>query len=345
MRLQRYINEGIDIGNKMEMAIVSMWNTGKLYKGLSPLTDDDVQKIVKYLKSQKIKGNARKVKNDEVSSTDLWKELSKSTEHTPKTDIAIGDTKISLKTGKAQLMSGSISHDAKACFLVAVKKSKESEEMIKKITSMIDRIPKEVKLEQGETTSDLLEKVKIQNRKMTLFMRKYFENNEKVLFEFVKEAATGKTKFVGSGGNELGKADYLLYCEPDGNTAILHDLKENNYLKKLSKQVKISISFKSNSMKKRVDGEIITVGRRSYSVFRLMTGLFNQYKKECREYQLKGNILTESILVDIWDKITNWFTKTWSEIKEWIGNSFTRLLEFLEIDDMDVEFNNHIDFS
>ena len=237
-RLNSYLlseKVGGDIGNKMEKAIVSMWNDGKLDKKLSPLTYDNMQQIIKYLKKQKIKGTARKVENKDVTSTALWKELSSSNEHTPKTDIAIGNTKISVKTGKAQLVSGSISNDAKACFLVAVKKSNVSTDIIEEVSKMINRIPKSIISDENEETNDVLDKVRKQNRKMTLFMRDYFENNENVLYQFVKEAATGMTKFVGTGGNELGKADYLLYCEPNG-TAILHAF-NTSYLKKLSKQI------------------------------------------------------------------------------------------------------------
>lgn len=330
----------------MEWAIISMWNDNVLARGLSDkISEEGLSKITKYLKSQQIRGSARKVGNNEVQVTTWWKKYSN--EHTPKTDIVIGKHRISLKTGRAQLMSGSLQGDTKATFMAAVERSKEKTELISEVLSMIDKMPKTILSEvdpvSNETIkNDVIEKVERMNKKLNIKMKKLFENNENIKMKFVEEAMTGRKKF---GEDSIGFADSVLYCEPNG-LAILHKTSDKSYIKKVASKTNLNISFKSNTIKKMVDGEFVQSGRKSYSVARLAVGIVDQIKRS----KLNDSVmLDENIIMDIWNKIKEWMISFINEVKEWIGDSFEKLLEFLGLlDDEDgiiVNVYGNVDFS
>ena len=342
--LNTFLNEAT-IGEDMERAIVSMWNNGTVSHKLNVgIKRDGVVKIVDYLKKEIRKGEARKVKNTEVSVTDWWSNYSK--EHTPKTDLEIGTYRISVKTGPAQLMSGVLKGDTKATFMTAIENTHNKSQLMRQIISMIEDIPKAVVISREnpeESKLKYLRHINKMNKELEGIMKTFFEKNPATNFEFVKEAMTGKRKF---GTTSIGCAQYVLYCEPNGH-AILHPIK-SSYIKKVTDTTKMNVSFKSTSVKKVIDGNVIKVAQRKFSVVRLATGIVDKFNEEVSSYN--GTILSESILLDIWNKITTWFSKMFSKIKEWIGDSMEKLLEFLGFldDDDNIEVNiddSSVDFS
>jgi len=347
-QLMSYLTEAT-IGEDMEKAIISMWNSdrmsGKLNVGIKR---QGVSEIVDYLRKE-IKGNveARKVLKSEVSVSDWWKEYSN--EHTPKTDIAIGDYNISLKTGPAQLMSGVLKGDTRATFMTAVEKTHNKTVLMKEIIDRIEKIkgsiivPEEESEDKKLKVLKTLKKVNKMNKELEGMMKTFFEKNQNTKIEFVKEAMTGDRKF---GKKSIGRAEYVLYCETNGNS-ILHPINQG-YVKKVSNTVKMNVSFKSSSVQKVIDGEKTKVGQRKYSVVRLATGIVDKFNEEVEMYN--GVMLTEGILSDIWNKVSSWFEKVFTQIKNWIGDSMERLLEFLgflddedsievDIDDSGVDFS------
>jgi hypothetical protein len=340
-RLKKYINEARNTGTDMEPAIISMWNRNVLPRGLSSsINRDGLTSIINYMSEKNIDGEAVKVKNSEVSVTTWWGQYS--TDHTPKTDISIGKYNISLKTGNAQLMSGSLKGDAKATFLTAVNKTNKRTQLIKEILTLIEEIPKGIVVSNDpeDNRKKVLTKVSKMNKMLSEKMADFFEKDTDTKIEFTREAMTGLEKF---GSKSIGCANYILYCQPDGKNTALHKTSNDSYIKKVSNTTKLNVSFKSNLIKKMVDGENIPVARRSYSVVRLAVGLYENININTRNLN-NNDMLNENVITDLYNKIKEWFITFFNKVKEWIGNSFERLLEFLgfmdDEDGVDVMFDD-----
>ena len=143
------IKEDATEGAVFEEVIVAAWN-GTPEPKTKTIAPDAGKKIVKYLKSQKITGKtASKLPTKGVDVTTDWSkfwlpEKVPSATKTPKTDILIGNNRISLKMGAAQLMSGG-TNESKATFYAALRSMEKSgldvnKDLFKEIWSKLDTL-------------------------------------------------------------------------------------------------------------------------------------------------------------------------------------------------------------
>lgn len=270
---------------------------------------------------------------------------------TPKTDFLIGKRRISLKTGDAQLMSGG-RNEAEATFSVAAEMSgtkldKAVMDMQKHIENLLpstDMTKMGIKGSKTELRKkdlfkdiDILDRADKAHHAFKNDLRSLFAKNDKFASAFVFEAMTGKVKFDDS----VGTADHFLVTDYDGNAKI-HKVTDMNdgYVKKISKQVKPDVKFKSTQKVSAAHKSIENPkGKTGFYTFWSAVGVgINMVVKESIENS-EDDMLTEGWIRDVVSKIKNWFGKFWQSIKKQIGDSWSKLMEFAGVTP-EVRFNN-----
>jgi hypothetical protein len=216
---------------------------------LSPKMIEDAKHI---LKQNNLTGGNRAQQLGSSSSpiTSFWKSHG-AVNTTPKTDIIIGDKKISLKVGPSQLMSGA-GNELTATFYAALKNSPNvQKEIVDNIADTIKKVfvkgtTKSGNVRQAKQRGDdeILNTAVNKMGDLKKEIKTFFESNPEFLINFAYEAATGEEKF---GGN-LGTADYILSISSDYKNGKLHKI-DKNYAKELANKMKLDISMKSGSQK------------------------------------------------------------------------------------------------
>ncbi len=341
---------------EMEAALVAAANKDKKAKFKDP--EVTVAGAMKVLKREKISGKG-KFPSSRYDVTTEWASFFDgkvpSSTKTPKTDIIIGKNRISLKTGNAQLMSGQ-RPEANATFFAAMK-SVDNTALLKKIEKEIGQLKTSFKLTDkkgkqvhgnksdlvGTAKGKVFEEIDDFHTKFKNDLRKVFKQNSAFAEEFTFEAMTGMQKF----GNNVGTADSFLITNKVGSKSAFHKVKSasDKYVKKIASQVKPDVKFKSSSVK----GSANKSGDKVYS-FWATVGLGVKMVLDEGFEQIEKELMTEGI-GDVWnklkDKVGNLFNKFISYImekfqqaKEWIGNNFKRLMEYMDYEPIVSHGNN-----
>lgn len=273
--------------------------------------------------------------SEPITITDFWRQFG-ATNKTPKTDIILGDKKISVKVGPSQLMSGG-KEEAIATFYAAmedVPNLKDSEEA----KAVIDAFDKFVKgtTQSGTVDTNLksgqdkvINDADNAHKEMKSKLQELFNKNKDFKNAFAKEAMSGYKKF---GPDSIASADYVLSSDKSLNKGELHSVNDKGYVEKIADQMNISIRFKSSqtvsaALKTPENPKGKTGKYRFWSVVGL---LFDPNKKEIEEYSLNENIFMNTI-----DKIKNIF-----------NTGIEKIIKFIipDKEDIDIDFNNDIQF-
>jgi len=216
---------------------------------LSPKMIEDAENI---LKQNNLTGGsgAKQLGSSSSPLSEFWKSHG-AVNTTPKTDIIIGDKKISLKVGPSQLMSGA-GNELTATFYAALKNSPNvRKEIIDDITNTIKKVfvkgtTKSGNVRQAKQKGDdpILNIAVDKMGDLKKDIKNFFDNNPEFLTNFAYEAATGEEKF---GGNN-GTADYILSISSNYKNGKLHKI-DKSYAKELAGKMKLDISMKSGSQK------------------------------------------------------------------------------------------------
>lgn len=263
---------------------------------------------------------------DSIDTTEFWKSQG-ATNKTSKTDVILGDKKISVKVGNSQLMSGG-KNESLATFYAAAKKVPNILKT-KEAQAVLDTFDKFV--EVGYTKSGGVEaglksgKDKVlsagdkAHKEMAGKLEELFNKSPEFKIAFAQEAMSGYEKF---GPNSIGSADYVLSTSPDFSNAKLHSTNDKGYAAKIADQMKLTVRFKSSSEK--LKGE--KTGRyRFWSVVSLISD----------PTKLKEGIM---------DTIKSYISK----VRDFIDNGVYSLTKFIMGDtltDDDIKIDNNIDFS
>jgi hypothetical protein len=341
----------------METSIVSSANkTPHKSKLIKKQASDNV---VKFLKTKGITGKGQMPRNSYPTNPKKWDKyfpggkVSGGTK-TPKTDLMVGKTRISLKTGPAQLTSGGRG-EALALFMNAIEKSgKKPDAFVKKIRDNIGNIaPSTVSSVQGNVREllkskkdEVLEKANKVNQDLKQDIRKLFATGSDVAFNFTQEAMSGEIKFTGS----EAYANYILVTDFDGKNNALHKTNDKKYISKVASQVKPEVRFKTTSEKK-AGGK--TGFYRYWGVVSLITEDIVNTEFELLQEQLIQEGLLDSIfskgkqilskindaIQKIKDKIIAFFQKAIDYLKEGWHN----ILEFFDMT-ADISYKNNINW-
>lgn len=343
------LREARSRGEAMEEVIISAVNGAATGNDKYGINAEAGLKVAEFLKKNGITGKGQVLGADTIEVTKDWSKFWNGSvpagTKTPKTDFIVGNAKISLKSGDAaQLMSGG-KNESVATFYAALEKTKGS--MIKdvsdKLTSMFENLaPSSVAsgnlAKVIKTQSDeVVNKANAAHKQLMSELKNIFDKNTAFRDAFAYEAMSGEQKF---GGN-LGTCTHFLITEFDGSNSKLHSVSDSKYVSKIASQMKVSVRFKTTSVKKIVDGKQKKTGEyRYWSVVGLIIDKMNE---DIDTMLNNGEVLTEG-------KLSDFFKGVWSTIKNfflvaiaWIKQSVKNLFDFLEVQP-EVDFNNKITF-
>ena len=342
----------------MEHVIVSAAGGPKFTSTKNSNSDEVGKKIVTGLK---LSGIGKFPKNSYPASA-RWNRYftpkAKGATLTPKTDFLIGDKRISLKTGDgAQLMSGE-SKEASATFFSAVEESgMKNDKMVMELGKHIENLlPATDMRKLGIKGSkrdlqkagkfievEILKKADEAHHAFKKDLRKVFESNPAFAEAFTFEAMTGKIKYDDSDGT----AEYFLVTDWEGNAQLHNAFTDKGYVKKIARQVVPDVRFKSN--------QIVSSALKSKSNPKGGTGYYKFYSavglglKMIMEEEMRNtDLLNEGILDSIIDFVKRvvqrakvWFKTLIQKMKKYIGDSWQKLFEYMDIEPQ-VSFNNNI---
>lgn len=261
-----------------------------------------------------------------VSVTPFWSSFGASNT-TPKTDVILGDKKISVKAGNAQLMSGG-KNESVATFYAAAKhvpnilKTKEAKDVINTFEKFVSvgytkSGSVDTALKGGK--DKVINAGDIAHKEMRGKLEALFNKSPEFKIAFAKEAMSGLEKF---GPGSPATADYVLSVDSSYGNPQLHKTQDDKYAAKIADQMKLTVRFKSTSEK--LKGE--KTGRyRFWSVVSLISD----------PSKLKEGVL---------DSIKSVVNK----VKDYISQGIASLTKFVIGDnpeDVDINLNNNIDFS
>ena len=321
-------------GEDMEHVIVNAVNGNP--EGVGDIPAEAGTRVADFLKKKGIKGRAKVLGADTIDVSSTWKEYFGGTvpgaTRTPKTDFMIGKNKISLKTGDgAQLMSGA-KKESLATFYTALEEADGvHEDVVKKLTSMFEGLaPSSVAATDLRTaikdqSDEMVKKADAAHKEMMNELGKIFNSNQAFRDAFAHEAMSGEVKF---GGN-LGACEYFLVSDFDGSRNKLKSVDDKSYVSKVASQMKLSVRFKTSSVKKKVDGKSVKTGE--YRYFSAV-GLNVHKMHEEAEIMMNGGLLTEANIKDWigqqWKRLKNIFKKALAYIKKSLKNA----LDFLQVE-------------
>jgi hypothetical protein len=222
----------------------------------NPAVKEAGVRIAKAVKSHFKLGNS--VKSEQYgraksSLTSFWKSQGAS-DTTPKTDILIGDKRLSLKIGLAQLMSGGKA-ESLATFYAAVN---EVGEVIKKdpnykltedvINSFVTNTTASGKIgpliKSGE--NEIINKAESAHKSAMKVLGDLFANNREFKIAFAREAMSGFAKY---GKDSNSAAEFMLVATHDGSGVSIHSVYDDDYCAKIADNSRLQVRFKTSSRK------------------------------------------------------------------------------------------------
>ena len=355
MRFQDFrdnLNEAKLKAEDYEAAIVIGWhkNNGKKFdlstSGINPATYKMLQKEKAALKSGELiakaiakhfgnkNAKAEQYGRAKSSLTKFWSSYG-ATDTTPKTDILIGNKRLSLKIGMAQLMSGGKS-ESTATFYAALKatpslkKSKEFQQANKTFESFVTSTLAPGKLRPIIKKGDnpVVNAAEKAHKDCMRDLGALFEKSEKFKIAFAREAMSGYEKY-GSGSNSA--AEFMVVANHAGTSVSIQRVDDDKYCKKIANAMKLQARFKTSGrvVKKQKTGEY-----NFWSVVSLIVDSMAQ-KEEVT--------FSEGILDTIKNKVKGFFSGIYQKAKDYIQSGVSKLMKFLGAEP-DVQVKRFIKF-
>lgn len=340
----QYLKEDATEGAVFEEVIVAAWNGSQPPKTKN-IPPDAGLKIVQYLKKNGIEGDsASKLATKGVEVTPKWAsfwapEKVPSSTKTPKTDILIGNNRISLKMGAAQLMSGGV-NESRATFYSAVESiGGVEQELFKPIWEKMNTLTRgatskgkvEGELKKGK--DDFLKMANDVNNEVKVLMKNAFTNNEEFRLEFIREAMSGEKKF---GTKSKAYAEYILSSDAAGNKPHLYSVSDEDFLNKVARKTDVTVRFKSTSVKSK------NVKTGEYRYWTVVALGVKKLEEEIDSHQ--GMYLTEGIISGIFQRVKSFMISMFAKVYEWLRSSVKNIITYFDLQP-EIVFNNQIDFT
>ena len=319
--------------NKKEMPedAISAEEAAKLEK--NPKMVSKAEDIIKDLNLQG-GDSARQTGRGAGNTTAFWQSFG-ATDKTPKTDVILGDKKISVKVGPSQLMSGGKA-ESTATFYAAMEDTPELLESpeAKAVINTFDKFVKtgitqadKVAKELSKGTNEILNDADKAHKEMRSKLQDLFDKSEAFKIAFAREAMSGYKKF---GPDSEASADWVLSADKSLNKGSLHSVNDNSYVAKIADQMNMTVRFKSTSEKTK--GEK-TGKYRFWSVVSLLINpatidALSSLTEE--DKQLNENIFTDTV----------------NKVKDIFQTGIEKVVKFIipDKEDIDVDINNDINF-
>lgn len=326
-----YIAEGRSRGEEMEEFIVAAANGEPAPQTKYDIPANAGENVIKFLKKQGVtgKGEVLGASNINVSKewASYWPGNVPASTKTPKTDFVIGKHRISLKSGSAaQLMSGG-RNESLATFYTALKSVDGMQKDVEKrlITMFEGLAPASLakgklgdEIKKGK--DEMVNKANAAHKELMGELTKIFDSNSQFANAFAYEAMSGETKF---GPKSLGSCTHFLTTSFDGKKNKLKSVNDTAYVASIASQMKVSVRFKSSSQK--IGGK--KTGQ--YKYWSAVGLIVDKLEEDVNT--LQGEVLTEGIIRNVFNKLKAFIKKVFAKIKQYISNSFYNLIDFLDV--------------
>jgi len=247
MKFKEYLSEAItSSATNMEMAIVQVWNDyDTQYKDLKEVAIS----ICDYLeKGMGISGKAFHMGAESLPLNKNWSKYG-GIDRTPKTDLIIGNYKISLKkTGGSQLVSGSKKETSSILYSVAEELG-IFEDVKSKFDEYIQELAYNKRAEIKQTVTSLrnsgdkdIKLVDEMHKNLTIALNNYFKTNSLYRRGIIKETITGNNKF---GKSSDGSATHVLIYNDRSLNHRLYSVDDESFISHISSSSDFQFSFKS----------------------------------------------------------------------------------------------------
>jgi len=186
---------------------------------------------------------------------------------------------------------------------------------------------------------EILKKADEAHQAFKVDLRKAFKTNSKFAEAFTFEAMTGDIKF----GNNNGTAEYFLITDYKGNAKIYNAFTDKGYVKKIAKQVRPDVKFKSSqSTSSQLKSPSNPKGKTGFYTFWSAVGV--GVKMVMEEEIHKGLMLNEGVfdfIKRVFNKAKSWLSNFWDKAKKAIGGKLEDLLSFMTLQP-EINFKNNI---
>jgi hypothetical protein len=269
--------------------------------------------------------------------TEFWKSHG-ATDTTPKTDILIGDKRLSLKIGNAQLMSGGKS-ESTATFYAAMENSQINESaQIQNVMSILENFvtaslaPSQLRpiIKSGE--NELVNKGEKAHKEIMAELGKLFQENKQFKIEFAREAMSGFMKY---GQNSNASAEFMVVSDHSGSSTKIKSVYDDVYCEKIADKMRLQARFKTSSRK--IGGEK-TGEYNFWSVVSLIVNAMDE------EVQQSGDTLNENAFMRVFQKVRGKLTGLIIKAKSLIKKASKNLLKFFGTEP-EIKVKTEIDFS
>ena len=259
--------------------------------------------------------------------TPFWK-LYGATDTTPKTDILIGNKRLSLKIGMAQLMSGGKA-ESTATFYAALKSTPalKKSQQFKKTNAVFNKFvtstvaPGQLRPIIKKGDNPVVNKAEKAHKECMAELGGLFEKSEKFKIAFAREAMSGYEKY-GRASNSA--AEFMVVANHAGTKVKIESVNDDGYCQKIADAMKLQARFKTSSRK--VGGE--KTGE--YNFWSVVSLIVDSMEGQKEDYsgEWYGN-LDEGIIDVIKTKVKSVFTKVVDKAKSFIQAGVDKMLKFL----------------
>ena len=256
---------------------------------------------------------------------------------TPKTDVILGDKKISVKVGNSQLMSGG-REESMATFYAAMEDTPDllDSPEAKAVINTFDKFVKKGITKSGgveknlkDNTDEIITDGDRAHKEMKANLQDLFNKSKKFKIAFAREAMSGYKKF---GPDSSASADWVLSADKNLSNATLHSVNDDSYAAKIADKLNLTVRFKSTQTKqadlKSPDNPQGKTGK--YRFWSVVSLIINPSKIE------EESIINENIVTSVVNKIKDIFSQGIEKIVKFINP---------DKEEIEIDFNNEIDFS
>jgi hypothetical protein len=274
----------------IEKQIVSDWNS------------NNQTQITEYLKKMGLSGKAEHIGLKQYSPTPEWA-VYKKQKSFAKTDIKIGDYKISLKTANDHILMSAKKDEATATLMMVAELIYGNMipdliyDAVMKMKDMVTSAVSPVTITKAKKSGTPIIKDAEQKHKYILQEILKTFNDKKFKTAFIQEVLTGRMKF---GENSDGCATHILYIT---HKPILHPLTNTSFISDMANTIDIRVDFKST---RKIQGS--EIGQyRYWSILQMISKEFIRDSVIYEDsYMTKPMSYLISILATVKKFINNW---------------------------------------
>jgi hypothetical protein len=317
--------------NKTKFKLSSSGISDKVYKTVTnnPQALDAGEKMAQQIAKHFSNAGAKAEQYGRAKSTltSFWKSFGAS-DTTPKTDILIGNKRLSLKIGLAQLMSGGQA-ESMATFYAALNSTPElkKEPQFQKVNEVFESFvkstlaPSQLRPIIKKGDNPVVNAAEIAHKNCMKELGLLFEQSAKFKIAFAREAMSGYEKY---GSKSNSAAEFMVVATHDGSNVSIHSIDDDAYCEKIANKMKLQARFKTS-------GRVLT-SFKSGSNPKGKTGEYNFWSVVSLivdAMETKNESLDEGFLDRMKKKVKSIASKVIGGVKNFLTKKVSNLFKFL----------------